>query len=81
MRRLRGHVAKARRQRYDPADYPRARRDPKRAEEFGGEYGPYIMSRFTTGADGRCRIYYTMSTWNPYQVMVMRSDLKLETTN
>jgi len=55
--------------------------DPKRAEEWGGEYGPYIMSRFTTGADGRCRIYYTMSTWNPYQVMVMRSDLRLEDAN
>jgi hypothetical protein len=52
--------------------------DDKRGDEWGGEYGPYIMSRYTSGADGRCRIYYTMSTWNPYQVMVMRSDLKLE---
>jgi hypothetical protein len=51
--------------------------DPNRAEEWGGEYGPYIMSRYTSGADGHCRIYYTMSTWNPYQVMVMRSGLKL----
>jgi hypothetical protein len=51
--------------------------DPGRQEEWGGEYGPYIMSRFTTEADGHCRIFYTMSTWNPYQVMVMRSDLKL----
>jgi hypothetical protein len=52
--------------------------DPKREEEWGGEYGPYLMSRFTTGADGRCRIVYTMSTWNPYQVVVMQSDLKLK---
>jgi hypothetical protein len=51
--------------------------DPNRNEEWGGEYGPYIMSRFTTGADRDCRIYYTMSTWNPYQVMIMQSDLKL----
>jgi hypothetical protein len=51
--------------------------DPKREDEWGGEYGPYIMSRFTTESDGQCRIYYTMSTWNPYQVVVMRSDLKL----
>ncbi|MBI3097434.1 MAG: DUF4185 domain-containing protein [Planctomycetes bacterium] len=50
--------------------------DPKREEEWGGEYGPYVMSRFTTEADGVCRIYYTMSTWNPYQVVVMRTDLK-----
>jgi hypothetical protein len=51
--------------------------DPRRADEWGGEYGPYLLSRFTTGGDGRCRIYYTMSTWNPYQVHVMHSDLRL----
>jgi hypothetical protein len=51
--------------------------DPKRDDEWGGEYGPYIMARFTRGSGGRCRIYYTMSTWNPYQVVVMRTDLKL----
>jgi hypothetical protein len=52
--------------------------DPRREDEWGGEYGPYIMARFTDGADERCRIYYTMSTWNPYQVMVMRTDLRLK---
>ena len=52
--------------------------DPKREDEWGGEYGPYVMARYTTGSERRCRIYYTMSTWNPYQVMVMRSDLQLE---
>lgn len=51
--------------------------DPKREAKRGSEYGPYIMSRFTSGAGGDCRIYYAMSTWNPYQVMVMRSDLHL----
>ena len=54
--------------------------DPKRDDEWGGEYGAYVMTRFTSGADGRCRIYYTMSTWNPYQVVVMRSDLQLKGT-
>jgi hypothetical protein len=52
--------------------------DPNRAGEWGGEYGPYIMSRFTTGANGKCRIHYTMSTWNPYQVVVMQSDVELK---
>ena len=51
--------------------------DPGRGNEWGGEYGPYIMARFTSGFDGWCRIYYTMSTWNPYQVVVMQSDLRL----
>jgi hypothetical protein len=52
--------------------------DPKRDEEWGGEYGPFLMTRFTTGSDHRCRIFYTMSTWNPYQVVVMQSDLQLK---
>lgn len=51
--------------------------DPNEEEKWGGEYGPYIMVRYTIMVDGNCRIYYTMSTWNPYQVMVMRSDLRL----
>ena len=46
--------------------------------DIGGEYGPYVMSRFTTETAGRCRLYYTMSTWNPYQVVVMQSDFRLE---
>ncbi|MDQ2688178.1 MAG: DUF4185 domain-containing protein, partial [Armatimonadota bacterium] len=53
--------------------------DPRRKNEWGGEYGPYIMGRFTTGIPGQCRLFYTMSTWNPYQVIVMQTDLKLET--
>jgi len=52
--------------------------DPMREDEWGGEYGPYIMARYTSGSERRCRIFYTMSVWNPYQVMVMRSDLVLE---
>jgi hypothetical protein len=52
--------------------------DPYREHEHGGEYGPYIMARYTTAIEGGVRIYYTMSTWNPYQVVVMRTDLQLE---
>lgn len=52
--------------------------DPGRESEWGGEYGPYILARFTTGSAKRCRLFYTMSTWNPYQVVVMQTDLKLE---
>lgn len=50
--------------------------DPGLGDEPGGEYGPYIMARYTRKNGDICRIYYTLSTWNPYQVMVMRSDLK-----
>jgi len=35
------------------------------------------MSRYTTPTpSGGVRLYYTLSTWNPYQVVVMRTDLK-----
>lgn len=52
--------------------------DPGREDTWGGEYGPYIISRYTKGKKGECRLYFTMSTWNPYQVMVMTTQLKLE---
>lgn len=52
--------------------------DPGKENEWGGEYGPYLMARFTTGGQGQCRLFYTLSTWNPYQVVVMQTDLKLE---
>ena len=62
-----------------PAD---ALSDAGRESEWGGEYGPYLMTRFTKSlpADKTrgCRIFYTMSAWNPYQVMVMQSDFRFE---
>lgn len=60
-------------------DKPDVLSDPGREAMWGGEYGPYIMTRYTTGGKGRCRIFYSLSTWNPYQAMVMQTDLKLET--
>jgi hypothetical protein len=42
---------------------------------WGGPYAPYFIDRFTTGDKDRCSIYYTMSTWNPYEVVLMRSDI------
>jgi len=50
--------------------------DPNRLDLPGGEYGPYVMERYTNCTGDRCRLYYTMSTWNPYQVMVMQSDVR-----
>jgi hypothetical protein len=49
--------------------------DPGREREWGGEYGPYLIPRFCTGDATRCTLVYTMSTWNPYQVVVMSSDV------
>jgi hypothetical protein len=43
-----------------------------RDHEYGGEYGPYQITQFTAGVEGeQTQIYFTLSTWNPYQVMLM----------
>jgi hypothetical protein len=43
----------------------------------GGNYAPYMIERFTRFADDTLTIYYTMSTWNPYTVVKMRSQFSL----
>ena len=40
----------------------------------GGPYAPYMIERFTRVAGRTLSIYYTLSTWNPYTIVVMRSD-------
>ena len=51
--------------------------DPGRENEWGGEYGPYQFEGFATGNDSTTTIYYTLSTWNPYTVLLMKSTLIL----
>jgi hypothetical protein len=43
----------------------------------GGVYGPYVIPRYTRGGPQNTTIYYVMSTWNPYQVVLMKSTLAL----
>jgi hypothetical protein len=54
--------------------------DPGRENEWAGEYGPYVFEDLTTGTNGRTTIYFTMSTWNPYTVVLMKSELVLSNT-
>lgn len=49
--------------------------DAGRENEYGGEYGPYMIPRFFRGDSKEATIYFVMSTWNPYQVMLMRAKL------
>jgi hypothetical protein len=44
-----------------------------RSADLGGMYGPYQIPQYAhwSGSDGGVRIYFTMSTANPYQVMLM----------
>ena len=53
------------------------KRNPGR--EVAGEYAPFLLpSQYTKPApNGQTSIYYLMSTWNPYQVVLMRSDVNL----
>lgn len=50
--------------------------DPGRENEWGGEYGPYQFEKFATGNSYQTTIYYTLSTWNPYTVVLMKSTLR-----
>jgi hypothetical protein len=47
-------------------------------DQWGGEYGPYLIpSRFTTDGDEETLVY-TLSIHNPYQVILMKSKVKLK---
>ncbi|MFE8598942.1 DUF4185 domain-containing protein [Archangium violaceum] len=55
--------------------------EPGREEEWGGEYGPYLIPRyFEEEPGGVLSLVYTMSSWNPYQVHLMRTRLGLPET-
>lgn len=40
----------------------------------GATYAPYTIERFTRVTGNMLSIYYTVSTWNPYTTVEMRSD-------
>lgn len=48
-----------------------------RSADLGGMYGPYQIPQYTRRTDEGAQIYFTMSTWNPYQVMLMAVDIPL----
>jgi Domain of unknown function (DUF4185) len=49
----------------------------------GTTYAPFVLNRYTTAAPGTgpgraSTVYWLISTWNPYEVTVMRSTLHVE---
>lgn len=53
--------------------------DPGRKPEGGGLYGPYVIERFTTRVAPRlARIYFLLSTWNPYNTVLMTAKVSIE---
>ncbi|HYM61937.1 MAG TPA: DUF4185 domain-containing protein [Thermoanaerobaculia bacterium] len=43
----------------------------------GATYAPFMIERFTKAEGDTLTIYYTMSTWNPYTVVEMRSQFAI----
>jgi hypothetical protein len=43
----------------------------------GGDFAPILIERFTRITNSSLFIYYTLSTWNPYTVVKMRSRLTI----
>jgi hypothetical protein len=51
--------------------------DPHTPRVAGDPYGPYLIDRFTTALEGgAATIYFTLSTWNPYTVVLMQATLR-----
>ena len=48
---------------------------PQGVFDYGAQYGPYVISKYTKGDKCQSTIYFLMSTWNPYNVLLMRSTL------
>jgi hypothetical protein len=51
---------------------------PDRMSQDGGDYGPYFISRFTTGDSlrGTSTFFFTLDTWNPYTQVIMKASLE-----
>ncbi|GAC1392116.1 MAG: hypothetical protein NVSMB46_07000 [Candidatus Saccharimonadales bacterium] len=55
-----------------------------RMDVQGGDYSPYMVERYTTGkhatstTPASSTFYYTLSTWNPYEVILMSSSVELK---
>ncbi len=44
----------------------------------GGTYAPYVVERWTKFQGSELDMYYVLSTWNPYVVVLMKSRLQVE---
>ncbi len=55
---------------------------PGRLADGGGDYSPYFVSRFTTGDSVQMTssFFFVMSTWNPYEVVLMKASIQGSST-
>jgi hypothetical protein len=68
-----------------PLRLPNRAADPQGASEKVrlkimplGAYAPYVIERFTKLEGSELSLYYVLSTWNPYVVVLMKSRLRVE---
>ena len=45
----------------------------------GSSLSPYVVERWTKVQGSGLSLYYVLSTWNPYVVVLMKSQLEVET--
>lgn len=50
--------------------------DPGQESRYGDAYGPYLIPRFFRKEGDGARIYFVVSTWNPYNVVLMRATVR-----
>lgn len=43
---------------------------------YGGEYAPFVIPSYTKVEGDALSLYFTISTWNPYQVVLMRTRVR-----
>lgn len=61
-----------------PTIGPQTLNDPQTT--VGGGFSPQMIERFTEIEGDTLKIFYNMSTWNPYAVVLMESDFKIACT-
>jgi hypothetical protein len=50
--------------------------DAGRENEWGGEYGPYVVESLTEPlGEHAAALHFVLSTWNPYNTMLLRTEL------
>jgi hypothetical protein len=54
-----------------------------RLGDGGGNYSPYFISRFTSGdsVQKSSTFFFVMSTWNPYEVVIMKASIQAVTSD
>lgn len=61
-------------QKFSSVGYDDGLSEPGRDEEWAGEYGPYLVPEWCSSpSPGVMQLVYTLSTWNPYAVRLLRS--------